>query len=549
MEIKMNEEQRKFYEENGLWTDRTLLDCWEEAVENYGDREYVADSLGRRYTYAGLDQRANALACWMKNRGVEAGDMVTLQCTPRSEFVAIVYACLKLGAVVVPMKMRTGAAEWVRQMKLVKSRLHFCLDTYHGEDMAGFVRTNERELGYELQNVYIGSKKEGCGEFYFDEVSGGSPLKPVCPAASSNDVAVILFTSGTTKGSRGVLLSHNNVISSERIFNRYLELTCQDIIFMPAPLSHATGFHHGIVSSMLSGGKLVLMETYDARGAIEMMDKEKCTFSMGATPFIYDYLKLMDEGVPKPESLKFYVCGGAPVPYELTRHAWSAHRLMVCECYGSTESVPHILVPPKKAMDMKGLWSGVTPEGIEVRIVDENHQDVPPGQVGEEISRGPNVFLGYLGSREDTDSVLDDQGWYYSGDLCYGDGGGNIKICGRKKDIIVRGGENLNVIEIEANLSGCPGIAGAAVTGMEDVRLGERICAFIVPEDPKNPVTKEEISAYLAEKKVSKWLWPERIEYIGRLPYTESGKIQRYILKEELAARQAQQGINSCEKT
>ena len=537
MEVKINEKQRKYYEDTGLWTNRILLDYWKEAVKTYGNREYIVDNLGKRYTYSQIDRKADVLASWMKDIGIKEKDMVSLQCTPRSEFIIIVMACIKLGAVIVPMKMRTGAAEWVRLMKQAKSRLHFCMDTYHGENMADFVRNNEKELGYCITNVYIDLKENIENKYNFDDILKGEASELPRPNITSNDIAAVLFTSGTTKGSRGVLLTHNNIISSENIFNRALKLTCEDIIFMPAPLSHATGFHHGIISSMLCGGKMVLLDKYDARTAMDMMDEEKCTFSMGATPFIYDYLKLMDDGVKKPGSLKFYICGGAPVPYELTKHAWDNHGLMVCECYGSTESVPHILVPPEKAMEMEGLWSGAALDGIEVRIVDDHGDDVAPGVIGEEISRGPNVFLGYLGSREDTDLVLDDDGWYHSGDLCYGDGKGNVKICGRKKDIIVRGGENLNINEMEANLCGCPGISNVAVVGMKDIRLGERVCAFVVPVPGVESVTKEKVAAYLEKKKVSKWLWPERIEYIDEIPYTESGKIKRYLLKEELEKR------------
>lgn len=537
MKTKMNKERQQLYEKTGLWGDRTLFDYWNETVRQFADREYIVDNVGARLTYSELDQKADILASWMKHAGVKTGDMVTLQVTPRSEFVMIVYACLKLGAVLVPFKMRTGEAEWIRLMKKIKSRMHFYMDTYHGEDMGSFVRRNEQELDYDIINVCVGQKKTCQAEYNFASIMQGNGEKLPVPDVSANDVAVILFTSGTTKGSRGVLLTHNNIISSEKIFDRALELDCDDIMFMPAPLSHATGFHHGIISTMLHGGKLVLMDKYQVDEALNIMEEEKCTYSMGATPFIFDYVKKMDEGRKKPGSLKFFICGGAPVPYELTRRAWEKHRLMICECYGSTESVPHILVPPDRALDVKGKWSGKVLDGIEVRVVDENGKDVVPGEVGEEISRGPNVFVGYLDEPESTEQVLDDDGWYYSGDYCYADENGNVKICGRKKDIIVRGGENLNINEIEANLEGCPGILRYAVVGMPDERLGERVCAFIVPTDGYQPVTKDEVVDYLKSKKVSKWLLPERIEYIDDIPYTESGKIQRYLLKMELNKR------------
>lgn len=537
MEVKINEQQRKFYERTGLWTDRTLLDCWNETVRCCGGREYVADNLGSRYTYGELDAKADILAGWMRAQGVRANDRISIQCSARSEFVLIVWACFKIGAVLVPMKMRTGAAEWIRLMEGVKSRIHFCLTTYRGEDMAGFVEDNERQLSYEIKNVYIDEGPAAGDGARLSEIMKGPAVKLERPDVSANDIAVILFTSGTTSGSKGVLLSHNNVISSEKIFNRMLKLTSEDSIFMPAPLSHATGFHHGIISPMLVGGRLVLLETYSCRRSMEIMEAEKCTYSMGATPFIYDYLKLMDEGVPKPSCLKYYICGGAPVPEELVVHAWNEYELLVCECYGSTESVPHVLVLPEQAMEMKGRWSGSVPVEIEVRVVDDAHQDVPPGTIGEEVSRGPNVFLGYLNDKVETDKSLDEDGWYYSGDLCYSDGKGNIKICGRKKDIIVRGGENLNINEIERNLRQCPGIADVSVVGIHDERLGERVCAFVVPENEAEPISQQEILGWLRAQKISKWLWPEKIEYIAQLPYTESGKIKRYILKREYERR------------
>lgn len=532
---RVNKERCEYYRKAGLWSDRTLLDYWNDAVTKWGEREYVVDDLGRRLTYAAFDQEADILAGWMQEQGIGTGDMVSLQCTPRAEFVITVVACLKLGAVIVPMKMRTGAEEWVKMMQQIRSKMHFCMSIYHGDQMNEFVKNCENKLDFPIINVYIGGDSKD--EFLFDDILKLEKREVPFPGVQADDVAVILFTSGTTKGSRGVLLTHNNIISSEQIFNRQLKFNENDAIFMPAPLSHATGFHHGIVSPLLYGGRLVVLEHYAPAAAMEMMKREKCTYSMGATPFLYDYIKLMDQGVGKPESLKFYICGGAPVSHEIINHAWNKYQFIVCECYGSTESVPHILVPPEMAVEIGGSFSGVAPEEIEVRVVDEYGKDVKPGEVGEEISRGPNVFIGYLGDEESTNLAIDEDGWYYSGDLCYSDGNGWIKICGRKKDIIVRGGENLNINEIEANLLGCPGVAKAAVVGMKDERLGERVCAFIVPETGMPLVTKEDIVSYLMSRKVSKWLWPERIEYIEDLFYTDSGKIKRYLLLQELERR------------
>lgn len=537
MDIKVNEERKRLYQEKGLWSEKSLLDYWENSVCQFGDREFVVDNIGRRFTYREIDQKADILASWMQQKGIKDRDIVSVQIDPRSEFVVCFVACMKIGAVFVPMKMRTGAAEWTRLMNMAKSKLHICMKQYHQENLKEFVLANEIEMKHSIINVFLGQKASDDQGYSYEEIMDTTPEKLEKPSSTGYDVAAILFTSGTTRGSRGVLLTHNNIISSEKIFNETLGLTSDDIIFMPAPLSHATGFHHGIVSPMLLGGKLVLQEKFEVKEAIRIMDDEKVTYSMGATPFIFDYVKMFDKGMKKPSALKFYICGGAPVPYELIKKAWMKHHIVVCECYGSTESVPHIIVPPEKAVALKGKWSGEYMRDIEVRIVDEQGNDVKPGEVGEEISRGPNVFVGYLDDEESTNDVLDDDGWYHSGDLCYGDGEKRIKISGRKKDLIVRGGENLNINEMEANLMDCPGICGHAIVGMPDPRLGERVCAFVVLEDKEKAITKEEIIQYLITKKVSKWLWPERVEYIDEIPFTDSGKIKRYELREELVKR------------
>ncbi|MBR5046610.1 MAG: AMP-binding protein [Eubacterium sp.] len=537
--LKINAEQKKIYEETGLWTEKTLLDYWNEAVEKFGDKEYIIDNLGRRYTYKEVDRQADKLAGFMVSRGLEAGDRVSLLCPPRNEYVIIVMACIKIGVVMGGFKMRIGGDEWVELVNRMKARMNFCIANYRGDDMRIFMDHNSAFLDHPADTVYIGEPMDE-ENFYLDRILEEEYPRQPRPDCTSNDVAAIMFTSGTTKGSKGVLLTHNNIISSELCYNRMLGLTPEeDKMFMPCPLSHAIGFHHGIIANMLYGGTLVFLEPYKADVALDMMDREKCTYSMGATPFIYDYLKLMDQGYKKPGSLKFYVCGGAPVPYKMTKHAWEQHQLIVCECYGSTESVPHVIVPPAQAMEMEGKWSGIAMDGIEVRIIDKEGNDVKPGEEGQEISRGPNVFVGYLENPEDTAEALDDDGWFYSGDLCYGDGLGHIKISGRIKDIIIRGGENFNMSEMEAAFMGCPKIRQMGICAMKDERFGERACGFIVPEDWNDLPDLEYMHAYLREHDTSKWFCPERIEFIDEIPMTDSGKIRRNLLVKELEARLA----------
>ena len=362
------------------------------------------------------------------------------------------------------------------------------------------------------------------------------PLREPVPV-SADSVACILPTSGTTGKPKQSMLTHNNILFSERVFTRELGRTQGDVMFMPSPLNHATGFFHGLISPLLLGGRAVLQQDFRPREAIELMNAEGVTWSMSATPFIYDMLNALDaEDGLAFDTLRLFCCGGAPLPPALIERA-ARYGVLLCEIYGSTESCPHVFVPPEKCAEWNGAWSGVPFAGIEVKVIDEAGNEVPRGAQGEEISRGPHMFVGYLNERDRTDRALDDEGWFYSGDLCYMDGEGRIRINGRKKEVIIRGGENISAREIDDDLIGAPGLANSATIGMPDARLGERICTFVVPSDPAAPPTQDDLIAYLRERHVAKRLWPERIEIIDEIPVTATGKVKRFILAQILKER------------
>lgn len=536
--MKVNERLKEQYIEKGYWTHETLLDRFYRTVERFGDREYVVDDRGNRYTYRQMDEASSVLASYLKEAGVKPHDVVSFQIPVWSEFVLIAVACMKAGAVMHPIGLSHEEADLVYGMNKTGSKLYFGVTFFKNKDYETRILSVKDQIPTLEQVVLLdGTRPAKSGCITLAQIM--ETRKPLPREKSGGmdgfDVALVLCTSGTTGGNKGVMLTHNNIIFSEDMFNRELGLDENDIMFMPAPLHHATGFHHGVIAPMLMGAKLVLEEKFTCQGAIDLMNREKCTYSMGATPFIYDILRHMEEQGGSLPHLKFYLCGGAPVPGYMVRKA-DAYGIRLCEVYGSTESVPHVFVRPDEALDLDGRTSGRAMTGVEVRVVDESGQDVPPGVTGEEISRGPNVFVGYLKDQEATDRALTDDGWFYSGDLCVSDGKGNIHIVGRKKDMIVRGGENLNSNEIDNDIEGCPGVRDHAIVGMPDERMGERICAFVVTE-PGVTVTLEDMTRYMIEKHVQKRYWPERVEMTDKIPRTASGKVKKYLLLEELKRR------------
>lgn len=538
-EIKINPHLKRQYLEKGFWTDRTLLDCWEESVKCHPDREYVVDDRGFRYTYRQMDEGASKVAAFLLSKEIKPRDTVSYQVPVWSEFVMITIACFKAGAAAHPIAMSYEEKELVHSINLTESKAYFGPTFFYKTDYEKQILSVKDQIpGLKTIILLDYAREKASDNITMNEIlKQYEPLKPKQSLPlTGQDIAVILGTSGTTCGTKGVLLTHDNVRYSEETFNKELGLTKEDIMFMPAPLNHATGFHHGIIATMLIGAKLVLQQKYCCREAINLMNQEKCTYSMGATPFIYDILRDLENNGGALPYLRFYLCGGAPVPGYMVQKAWN-FGILLCEVYGSTESVPHVYVRPDQVLSLNGSTSGRAMEGIEIRVIDDDGKDVPPGTPGEELSRGPNVFVGYLKNRKITDEALDDEGWFHSGDICVMDETGNIRIIGRKKDIIVRGGENLNSNEINDNLEGCPGVAEHTVIGMPDERLGERICAFVVPLSDHKDLTLHDVITFLKEKNVPKRFWPERLELIDRIPHTGSGKVKKYLLREELIKR------------
>ncbi|ANE22531.1 AMP-dependent synthetase [Denitrobacterium detoxificans] len=535
-DLRIDEERKRMYYEKGYWGTSTLSDIWSSQSKKYAQHVYVKDTEGHSYTYGEIDQAAARVATWMKEVGVENGDIVTFQLPKWAEFAIIYVACLKVGAVMHPYAVRNTDQDLIETVNSVGTAVYIAPTFYHNRN-------------YEMEyRAICGSMPNLKGALFVDRIASTipgevslscvltncEPLDEPSPS-KSDEAACILSTSGSTGRPKQAVFTHNTILFSERAYIAPMGFTEDDIVWMPSPLNHATGFYHGLIATMLFGGCAILQECYSPESAVKLIREEGCTWSHGATPFIYDLLSYLDEHGGSLPSMRFYICGGAPVPSSMIEHA-SRYGILLSESYGSTESCPHVYVPLDKCLEWNGAWSGIPYEGIEVRVVDANHNEVPRGAQGEEASRGPHQFVGYLNEPERTDRALDSDGWFYSGDLCYMDEEGRIRISGRMKEIIIRGGENISCNEVDQQLDGCPGVGEHATIGAPDKRMGERICTFLVPKPGAKP-TVESITEYLAEKGTPKRVWPERIEYIDRIPYTPTGKVQRFKLAAELLLR------------
>lgn len=533
LQPKINAAQKEQYYRMGYWTEKTLRDYWQNAAREYRDREYITDSRGHRLTYGEVDMMASRLASYLQVQGIGQGDIVTCQIPVWSEFVVLAVACFKVGAVINPISVTHEGKDLHYFLELHKPKLFVCPTWFRGRDFEAQITAVLAAMPFLQHLLLLDSEKPKCGyaPTLAEVLEQYPPMAELPEQGSSDDVAVLLCTSGSTGVSKGAMLTHNNIIFAELEFHKNLHLTKEDVMFMPSPLNHATGFQHGIILAMLMGSRVVLQQRFIVEESIKLMQKEKCTFSMGATTFIYDILNELERTGERIPSLRFYLCGGAPVPGSMVQRAWS-YGLCLCEVYGSTESTPHVYVRPEEALERNGTVSGRPATGVEVRVIGPDGKEVGPGEEGEECSRGPNVFVGYTNGSPGSNCALDDDGWFHSGDLCRKTEDGYIRITGRIKDIIIRGGENLNANQLDENLSGIPQVAEHAVVGMPDDRLGERICAYVTLKPDVEIFTHAMLLAYMQENEIPKWQWPERLEVVESLPKTDSGKIKKYILKQ-----------------
>jgi len=515
------------YRKKGYWGDATLGDFWNMAVLRAPEKIAVMDLQGVSYTYSELDKSAEKLAAYLRENGIKPGDIVSFQLPGWSEFTLIYIACLKAGAIVNPILVCYRLKELTYILNKCKSKMFFCPKEYKNFDYMSLQSQLVLQVKTLKQIIYVEKEKKSNGKNTLDWIIMNYAAKPQSCSRAADDIAAVLFTSGTEGNAKGVMLTHNNILASEKAFTASLHITEFDTLLLPAPTAHAIGFHHGVTAAFIVGARSVLQDHFQVKTTLELIAKEKCTYCFGPTPFVYDIVNILKKEKYDISSLQFFVCGGAVIPQYMFKAALDVGVKLI-DIYGSTESVPHSIVSYDKNIH------GGSMIGIETKVVDEQHKEVPDGSEGEEASRGPNVFVGYLREKKLTALVLDDDGWYYSGDLCIKSNDGNIRITGRKKDIIIRGGENLSCTEIEHILQQHPNVKESGVVGMPDERLGERICAYVILYDLETGLTVQEVQKFFLEKEMTKAKCPERIEIVKNIPRTASGKIKKIILKQDI---------------
>ncbi len=378
-----------------------------------------------------------------------------------------------------------------------------------------------------LTHVFVAG---GNGPDSFDALLAPPPSMPDATARpGADDVIQLLYTSGTTGEPKGVLHTSNTMLSNLVPFAERLHLGTQDVIHMPSPLAHQLGFMYGLVLPVMLGCTAVLQDLFAPAEMARQIVREGATFTMGATPFLNDLTEHVERTGTRTPTLRVFVSAGAPIPRALVSKARQALGASIISAWGMSENGAVTTTRPDDPEEKATSTDGRALPGMEVRVVDLDNEVVGPAQEGRLQARGCSNFIGYL-KRPELDNT-DADGWFDTGDLARMDADGYIRIAGRSKDIIIRGGENIPVVEVEGLLFRHPAIAEIAIVGYPDPRLGERACAFVKLRDGA-ALSFADMTEYLQAQHMARQYIPERLEIVDELPRTPSGKIQKFRLRE-----------------
>ena len=524
----------------GFWLDQSMDVFLARALQAHPDKEaLVAYRVDReqpvRLSYRQLgDQVGRAAAC-LRAMGVGRGDVVSVQLPNWWEFVVTTLACGRIGAVMNPLMHIFRERELGYMLDFAQSKVLIVPKLFRGFDFATMAETLKQQLP-RLRHVVV---VDGEGAMGFERAMLSTPERvPVALdasvlAAHADDMAVLMFTSGTTGSPKGVMHSNNTLIACMNALSGRFGLHPDDVFLASTPVGHMTGYVAVVLIGLRQGGTVILQDVWDGKQGVAIMAREKVTYFAASTPFLNDICEVVAAGSPRPEHLRSFLCGGAPIPPVLIERAKRETNISVCSLWGMTEVLSGTLTEPARAADKSSSTDGRALEGMDVLIADASGRELPVGETGRLLVRGAQMFLGYY--KQADLPTFDADGWFDSGDLAYRDAEGYIRINGRTKDVLIRGGENIPVVEIEGLLCTHPAVSAAAVVGYPDQRLGERACAFVVLRENQG-FDLALLQEHLTRCKVAKQYWPEKLEVISQLPATPTGKIQKFRLK-ELAKR------------
>lgn len=541
VELTVEPDEARHYREQGWWRDRTIAEDFLDAATRDPDKTAIISvgeqDVRRTLTYRELADEVDRLADALYTAGVRPGEVVSMQLPNWWEFAAVHLACARIGAVTNPITpiLRHREVEFI--LRRTASRVCIVPSVFRRFDYAKMLVEVARNVP-SLEHIWVIDPDAPAGTDSFAGVVGrgdaaASRSRALC--REPDGAAQIQFTSGTTGEPKGVVHTFNTLALSARAAPEALDLDHRDVVLMASPLSHNTGFMFGMSMPLMYGMTTIFMDTWVPDTALRLIEEQQVTFTMGSTIFVTDLCDAAERTGRDASSLRYFVCGGAPIPPVAVERTRRHLRTQLVAAWGMTENGIATITRPQDSDEIvQGTDGGPLP-WVAVKVVDKAGATLPPGQIGRLLIKAANEHRAYLG-RDDLHRESFHDGWFDTGDLARMTDAGYIRITGRLKDIVIRAGENIPVLEVEALLVQSPLVKEIAVIGLPHERLGERACAVVVAADPSAPPDLTDLTAHLSAARMARHFWPEHLVVVDELPKTPSGKVQKYVLRESVLA-------------
>ena len=539
IQARYGRDEIKAFYTAGLWQPLNLYQLIAERAQTVPDQRFCFDST-TSYTYREFHDRVLRVAIGLKREGVNGGDRIVVQLPNWTEFPIIAGALSRLGAILVPIMPIYRGDEVGYILAHSGASGAITCGEFRGFDHAAMfaqLSTEAEHLRFMVEVRGAGGNATpfenlvASGELADLETEGGD-------ANSPDDGFLIVYTSGTTSRPKGCYHSFNTVHASAWSMAGDLGYTNEDVQFGPSPITHSTGLVTSVVLPLLVGAQTHLMEAWDPEEGLRRIEQHGCTAAVTATPFLQMLLNEYDPQHHDASSLRLWVCAGSPIPSAVVEDAQRVlPKCRTLSLYGRSENFVTTMCTLADDPDRAIVSDGSPVKGAAVKIVDTDGHEVPRGDDGDIAYRGPSHMIGYYANQEETEALFTSEGYSRSGDLGRMDVGGYVRVTGRIKDIIIRGGVNISAREIEEHLARHPAIQHVAAVGMPDERLGERVCIYVVLASSVETLTLDELTTYLRNQKVATPKLPERLEIMGALPMTATGKVQKNLLRADVATK------------
>ncbi|HVV07973.1 AMP-binding protein [Amycolatopsis sp.] len=526
------EEIEQFYA-TGRWCRETFFELLEQQVELRPDKVFLTDDT-RALTFRELRDGALRLAAGLRRAGISRGDRVCVQIPNWVEFGQIAVALSRIGAVMVPIMPIYRLDEVGYIVRNSGAKMAITCHTFKKFDYAAMYRTIQQDVAGLETIVLVRGEAEGTTPLRALEAE---PVD-LGPGVGPDDHFVIVYSSGTTSRPKGCLHTFNTMACGSRLLAQGFGYSDADVQFGPSPITHTTGLVTSILLPLMHGAASHVMEVWEPKAGLEHIRRFGCTVAVTATTFLQMLMDVYEPAEHDASTLRLWVAAGAPIPAAFVEQAAALlPRCRVLSLYGRTENVTTSMCTVEDDPARSLTSDGRVLPGSSVKIVDEAGNEVPRGQEGDIAYRGPMHMLEYIGNPAETQALFTPEGYSRSGDLGVMDADGYLRVTGRLKDIVIRGGMNISVRQVEDLLTGHPAVAAAAVVGMPDRRLGERICLYLVPRPGHEHLTLDDIKDFLLGQGLAIQKMPERLEIVSELPMTATGKIQKHRLRADIAEK------------